>query len=85
MSNLRFNYDNKNDILYISIGTSRPSYCDELEEGIVIRKDFNTNEITGVTILDFIKRLDSNDTNLDNLPLPERLKDYDMRKLLQLN
>lgn len=85
MSNLRFNYDKKNDILYISIGAPKPSYGDELEEGIVIRKDFTTDEITGITIFDFRKRLENNDTHLEHLPLPERLKDYDVKTLLKIN
>lgn len=54
------NYDNQNDILYISIGEPVPSLCEEKEEGILIRRDIETGEITGVTILDYKEKVKSN-------------------------
>ncbi len=48
---LRFHYDRANDVLYISLGQPQSSYCDEVLPGIFLRKDFCTDEVTGVTIL----------------------------------
>ena len=51
------NYDNQNDILYISIGDPVPSICEEKEEGIIIRRNIETGKITGVTILDYKEKV----------------------------
>ena len=69
MSNLKFNYDKKHDILYISIGNPVPSYGDEELEGIILRRDMVTDELTGITILDFMKRLSKNDNSLNAIPI----------------
>lgn len=68
MQNVKFNYDKENDILYIYIDRPRPSYTEEDIPGIILRKDFETDEVTGITILDFCRRL--NDETLQNLDLP---------------
>ena len=69
MLDLEYNYDKKHDILYISIGTPKSSYGEEEIEGIILRKDMNTDELNGITIIDFMKRLTSKDNNLNNLPI----------------
>jgi hypothetical protein len=53
---LIYNYDNDHDVLYISIGKQKPSYCDQDLSGILIRKAFASDKISGVTILDFTKK-----------------------------
>lgn len=65
---LTLNYDKRNDVLYISMETPRPSYGDEVYPGVVVRKDFHTDEITGVTILGYKKMLAENKFDL-NIPL----------------
>lgn len=57
MQNLTVNYDNTNDILYISLGTPVPSICEEKEEGIIVRKRLDNSKISGVTILDYKYRI----------------------------
>lgn len=47
------NYDEEDDILYLSIGKPTPSITNEIEEGILIRRDIKTKKVTGVTILDY--------------------------------
>lgn len=54
--NYNINYDINNDILYLNFGNSVSSYGDEVEEGLIIRKNILNDEITGVTILDYKKR-----------------------------
>lgn len=53
---MTINYDNDHDVLYVSIGQPKPSYCDRDLDGILIRKSYETNRFSGVTILDFSKR-----------------------------
>ena len=55
--NVTYDYDEEEDILYLSIGEPRPSITEEIEEGVLIRKDISTKEITGVTILDYMDRI----------------------------
>lgn len=68
---LNLNYDKKFDVLYISIGDPKQSYGEENTPGLVILKDIITNEITGVTIFDFKKRL--NENTLKDLDLPIKI------------
>jgi len=65
------NYDNNNDILYISLGNPVPSICEENEEGILIRKNIKTGKLTGVTILDYKIRL----KNKEKINIP---KEFDL-------
>lgn len=60
MQNVIINYDSKNDILYVSIGTPVPSISEEKEEGIIIRKNLENNKLSGVTILDYKYRKNNN-------------------------
>ena len=52
-SKIIYNYDEEDDILYLSIGEPEPSITEEDENGIYIRKSIKTNKISGVTILDY--------------------------------
>lgn len=62
------NLDPENDILYIGLGDRSFSYGDETSEGIVVLHDLNTEEITGITILNFKKKYLQN--RLPTLHLP---------------
>ena len=66
--NLSYNYDTRHDVLYVSIGFPRPSYGDEIYPGIVLKHDIDTDELTGVTILDCKARYLENDPVLTELP-----------------
>lgn len=68
MQDVKFNYDKENDILYIFFDSPKPSYTEEDIPGIIIRRDFETDELTGITILDFCRRL--NDNTLKQIDLP---------------
>lgn len=71
---IRYDYDTEEDILYLSIGEPKPSVTEEIEEGILIRKDIATGEITGVTILDYKDRINKNEKI--NIP-----KEFDLTKI----
>ncbi len=66
---LKLNYDKKNDILYLSIGDPKPSYGEEDVSGIVIRRDMASNDITGITIFDFMKRITEKTIDSKDLPI----------------
>ncbi len=69
-------YDKINDILYVSFGAPRPSYCVAENDDVFIMKDLITDEYSGITILDFSERL--NDGSLFSLSLPF---DFDFKQL----
>ena len=51
-------YDEEGDFLEITIGEPpKKEYSDEIEEGVFITKDEDTNEIKGIGILSFKKRV----------------------------
>lgn len=50
---LIFKYDEHADVLYISVGEPRPAVSEELDDGVVVRRDPDTNKVVGVTIIDF--------------------------------
>lgn len=62
----KIHYDSEADVLYISFGEPRPSYSEDFEEGIYLRYDMETDELTGVTILDFAKRKH----DIEKMPFP---------------
>lgn len=66
---LILNYDNKFDILYISIGNPVPSYGEEETPGLVILRDIKTNQLTGVTVFDYKKRVNTNTIKELNIPV----------------
>jgi uncharacterized protein YuzE len=65
---VRIKYDKNNDILYITFGQPRPSYCVAEIDDVFIMKDIETDEYSGFKILDFSTRL--NDGSLYTLDLP---------------
>ena len=52
-------YDEEGDYLTIFIGESKPNYGEDVEEGITLFKDQETDEIIGIGILSFRKRAKS--------------------------
>ncbi len=53
---MEINYDEIADVLYISFGKPSPGLAEEISEGDFVRKNSDTNEIVGITILDFQRR-----------------------------
>nr|DAI43384.1 MAG TPA: Protein of unknown function (DUF2283) [Caudoviricetes sp.] len=58
---INYDYDEDEDILYVIIGKPTPSVSEEIEDGILIRRDIKTNKLTGVTILDYKDRIKNNE------------------------
>ncbi len=55
---LTVNYDSENDVLYLGFGDRNNSYGDEILPGVIVLRDMDTEEITGLTILDFEQKRD---------------------------
>jgi len=58
-------YDEEGDFLEITLGKSKEGYAEEIDEGVFIRKDEETNEVLGIGILNFKKK----SHNLKNISL----------------
>ena len=56
MPKLEISYNAGVDVLYISIGEPRPGIAAECNDGDFIRLDPATNEVVGITLLDFRER-----------------------------
>lgn len=62
---LNFFYDKEADVLYVSKGQpSAKDISSETEDEVVVRKNPNTGEITGLTIINFSKRSSNSDLSL---------------------
>jgi len=53
---ISFSYDKQADVLYLSVGKPRKSISREIKDGVLLRFDPKSKEITGLTILDFEAR-----------------------------
>ncbi|HIH25355.1 DUF2283 domain-containing protein [Candidatus Woesearchaeota archaeon] len=56
MNKITIDYDNEGDVLYISFGEPKESITEEINN-IGIRLDEKTNELTGITIINFLKEI----------------------------
>ena len=78
---LKFNYDNKHDILYVLLSNGKNSLGDEEYDGLVVMRDENTDDITSLTIYGFFDKYQR-----DALPaLPSEVSiDFDKIPLFSL-
>ena len=58
---MKFRFDAKSDVMYFSFGEPREAISVEQESGLIIRMDPETDEVVGLTIVDFLKRLSGKD------------------------
>jgi len=47
-----FDYDDKADVLYITLNTGEPSYSEEVDDILLVEKGMFSNQITGFRIMD---------------------------------
>lgn len=80
-NNLDYHYDKQHDILYISVGVPIPSYSEEILPGIFLRRNFDTDEVTGLTILNLKAQLQDNNLLLSKMPIP--LNTQELEKWIQ--
>jgi len=53
------NYDKEADVLYVSFGNPRRAEGIDIGDGTILRIDPDTEEVIGITILDFKKRAET--------------------------
>ncbi|QYR20785.1 DUF2283 domain-containing protein [Paenibacillus sp. sptzw28] len=78
MKKVKVNYDVVSDVLYLSFGDPRPSFTEDYADGVYVRYDMDTDELSGITIIDFSKRTEQ----LRHLSLPGNITFDDMNGLL---
>lgn len=81
---LDIDYDADADVLYVSFGPPREAVGMEVECGIIVRLDPDTEHVVGITIEAFRERFGGD--RIDSLfklagtvplcPLPEKIRDY---------
>ena len=49
--NITFDYDETGDILYISLGTNEPSYCEEIDDVLLLERGYFSHQITGFQLI----------------------------------
>jgi len=49
-------YDREADVMYFTMGAPREAISEEVADGVFERRDPESNEVVGVTIMDFSKR-----------------------------
>ena len=54
---LRLNYDEKFDVLYVAFADVSNSYGDDSEPGLIYLRDMDTDALTGVTFMHFKAKL----------------------------
>ncbi len=60
VNELQISYDDLADVLYISFGDPRPGIAVEVNDRNLVRVDPYTDEVVGITLLDFTSQLDGN-------------------------
>ena len=65
----RMKYDATADVLYCSLGEPRLAISEEQDEGIVVRKDPETEQVVGMTVIDFVKRFSERPDTKLSFPL----------------
>ncbi len=65
-NNMSIEYNEKYDILYVTLKECPDSFVDEKHRGVLINLDYKTREIVGLDIWNFKKRM----LNNEDVPLP---------------
>jgi uncharacterized protein YuzE len=52
----KMKYDATADVLYCSFGDPRLAISEELDNGVIVRKDPETDQMVGMTVIDFARR-----------------------------
>jgi uncharacterized protein YuzE len=68
---LQMKYDAKGDVLYFSVGDAREAISNEVDDGVIVRTDPNTDEIVGITVIDLSKRFTEHPDKVLSLPFSQ--------------
>ena len=86
LNNMNLFYDESSDILYVSFGKPQKAICLEVDEGNLIRLDPFTDEVVGITILDFVDKFKKAKNNINEQAkfiIPSILDKYKHQKKMQ--
>lgn len=50
--NIQFDFDEIADVLHITLGTGEPSYCEEVDDILLIERGIFSHQITGFQVMD---------------------------------
>ena len=64
--NFNIEYNSAYDILYVRFGDNKDTYGKEIDDGIVLKYDCDTNNLVGIDIWDFKLRVN----NAEKIPIP---------------
>ena len=64
---MKTDYDKRYDTLYVAFSDNSNSYGDDSLNDVILMRDLFTDDITGITILSFLKKYRSN--SLPELPI----------------
>jgi uncharacterized protein YuzE len=56
LGSMDIQYDPSADVLYCSFGKPQEAIGEEVDEGIIVRRNVETNAIVGITVIDFSRR-----------------------------
>ena len=56
LGNIDFHYDPIADVMYCSFGPPQNAIGEEAAEGVVVRRNPETNALVGITVIGFLKR-----------------------------
>ncbi|MEW5947291.1 MAG: DUF2283 domain-containing protein [bacterium] len=65
MRKISISYDKEADVVYIGFGEPVKATGEEIKEGVFARYDPVTNELVGLTILNFSKKFDTEPRELE--------------------
>ena len=68
---LKMKYDAKGDVLYFSLGDAREAISSEVEDGVIIRTDPQTDEVVGIAVIDLSKRFTDHPDKVLSLPFSQ--------------
>jgi uncharacterized protein YuzE len=69
VGNIDIDYDYPADVLYCSFGPPQEAVGEEMGEGVVVRRNPDTNAIVGITIVNFSRRFRQEPRNIVSVPM----------------
>jgi uncharacterized protein YuzE len=69
LGSMDIQYDPSADVLYCSFGKPQEAIGEEVDDGIIVRRNVETNAIVGITVIDFSRRFSERPGEVVSIPL----------------
>jgi uncharacterized protein YuzE len=69
LGSMDIHYDPSADVLYCSFGKPQEAIGEEVDDGIIVRRNVETNAIVGITVIDFSRRFSQRPGEVVSIPL----------------